>query len=213
MITKKRIALCIFSVCFLLTFSFGQHLEKKEYKSMVEALKNPEKVFRLNLSNQAVKIKPEDWRKFINLEYLNLKNDHLKEFPIEITSLKNLKQIDLSGNDFMQLPQEFSNLINLEEIFLNEEKRMDLPKTLKVLAQLPNLKSLHLENDNLSSLPVEINSFKNLEKLYLNENKFKVVPKIESLDHLQYLDLKNNKINLKLQQEFENINFGFKINF
>jgi Leucine-rich repeat (LRR) protein len=192
---------------------FSQNNDKiKEYTSLSDALKEPEKVLRLNLSNQDINISNENWSKFINLEYLSLKNDHLKEIPSAISNIKSLKTIDLSNNDFTNLPEEFSNLTNLEEIYLNDEKNMNLPKTLSILSKLPKLKSLHLENDNLSVLPSEVLSFKNLESLYLNNNKFKEIPKLEALDHLKYLDLKDNNINPELQ-DMKNLNFGFKINF
>lgn len=114
------------TVLFILTTSIvvGQNSDKpKEFTSLSEALKNPEKVIRLNLSNQEMSVTNNDWSKFINLEYLSLKNDHLKEIPIGITKLVSLKTIDLSGNDFVKLPDEFSNLINLEELYLNDEKK------------------------------------------------------------------------------------------
>lgn len=188
--------------------------EDREINTIEEAIQNPEKVLRLNLSNQNIVLTNYDWSKFIHLEYLNLENDHLIEFPIGLTQLKSLKSINLSGNNFKKIPAEFSNLTNLEEIYLNNDQYLDFPKTLDILSKLPKLKTLHLENDNLKSLPEEIKAFKSLESLYLNNNKFKEVPKIQSLDHLKYLDLKNNNIKPELQlQETKDLNFGFKINF
>ncbi|WP_298135900.1 leucine-rich repeat domain-containing protein [Flavobacterium sp.] len=209
----RKIFSTIALLIVLLNSSFAQNIEtEKEFTTLNDALKNPEKVFRLNLSNQDISISSEQWLRFVNLEYLKLKNDHLKEIPIAITKIKSLKTIDLSGNDFTNLPEEFSNLTNLEEIYLNDENNMNLPKTLSILAKLPKLKSLHLENDNISKLPNEILSFKNLENLYLNQNNFKKIPEIQTLDHLKYLDLKDNNIKPELQ-DMKNLNFGFKINF
>ncbi len=215
----KTCSITLALICIFLNFhsSYSQETNtnietKKEYTNVEEALKNPEKVYRLNLGNQKISLTDNDWSKFINLEYLSLQNDHLTEIPLAITNLKTLKILDISGNDFKTLPIEFEKLVNLEELYLNNEKNINLPKTLAVLAQLPNLKTLHLENDNLSKLPAEILAFKNLENLYLNHNKLKQIPQVQTLDHLKYLDLNDNKIEPKLQ-DMKNLNFGFKINF
>lgn len=209
----KKILFTLALLVVLSNSSLAQNNDKeKEFTTLKEALISPEKVFRLNLSNQEINISSEQWSSFVNLEYLNLKGDHLQEIPIAITQLKSLKTIDLSGNDFTFLPKEFSNLTNLEEVFLNDEKNMNLPKTLSILSKLPKLKSLHLENDNLSALPSEVLRFKKLESLYLNNNKFKEIPKLDALNHLKYLDLKDNNIKPELQ-DMKNLNFGFIINF
>jgi Leucine-rich repeat (LRR) protein len=193
------------------TSSFSQNIEtEKVYTNIDDALKNPEKVYKLNLSNQEVNLSNDQWKLFINLEYLNLKNDGLKQIPKEISNLKRLKVLDLSGNEFKELPSEFSNLYNLEELYLNDEKNLKLTETLNVLAKLPKLKSLHLENDNLEELPNEINKLKSLESLYLNENKFKSIPNLKPLDHLKFLDLRKNNVKPELLDQ-KNLNFGFKI--
>jgi Leucine-rich repeat (LRR) protein len=49
----------------------------KEFTEFEEALKFPEKVYRLNLSNQSFKEFPREISKFKNLEYLSLRNDNL----------------------------------------------------------------------------------------------------------------------------------------
>lgn len=207
----KNIFKGIVLLLLVCTSSFSQNIEtEKVYTNIDEALKNPEKVYRLNLSNQEINLSNEQWKLFINLEYLNLKNDGLKQIPKEISNLKRLKILDLSGNEFNELPREFSNLNNLEELYLNDEKNLKLSETLKVLAKLPKLKSLHLENDNLKELPNEINKLKSLESLYLNENKFKTIPNLKPLDHLKFLDLRKNDLKPELLDQ-KNLNFGFKI--
>lgn len=207
----KNIFKGIVLLLLVCTSSFSQNIEtEKVYTNIDEALKNPEKVYRLNLSNQEINLSNEQWKLFINLEYLNLKYDGLKQIPKEISNLKRLKILDLSGNEFNELPSEFSNLNNLEELYLNDEKNLKLSETLKVLAKLPKLKSLHLENDNLEELPNEINKLKSLESLYLNENKFKTIPNLKPLDHLKFLDLRKNDLKPELLDQ-KNLNFGFKI--
>lgn len=191
--------------------SIAQNIEKeKVYTNIDDALKNPEKVYNLNLSNQEINLSNDQWKLFVNLENLNLKNDGLKQIPKELSNLKRLKILDISGNEFNELPNEFSNLYNLEELYLNNEKNLKLSDALKILAKLPKLKSLHLENDNLEELPSEINKLKSLENLYLNENKLKSIPNLKPLDHLKFLDLRKNNLKPELLDQ-KNLNFGFKI--
>lgn len=214
--TKSALTIVLFTLFYQVVVSqsnIDSTLIKKEYSNLEEALKNPEKVYRLNLSNQNIEFPNEVWSKFINLEFLSFNNNHLKEIPKEISILKSLKTLDLSGNDFKTLPKSFSELSNLEELFLNDEKNMKLYDNIEIISLLPHLRVLHLENDNLSNLPKNIFKLTNLESLFLNRNNFKQIPKdIKGLDHLQYLDLNENKIKPELQ-DLKNMNFGFKINF
>lgn len=203
-------------ICQTTTDSKNKH---KEYTSLEEALKNPEKVYNLNLSNQKNVVVPKEaWAKFTNLETLSFKNDDLKEIPQEIGDLPNLKVLDLSGNDFTDLPQSLRKLNHLEELYLNEEKNLFLNPNNPVLNLPLNLKILHLENDDLKKLPKEIYELKKLEQLFLNDNNFNEIPKeMNSLKKLKQLDFHNNKIPQQLQQQQEalilNQNFGFKIIF
>lgn len=187
---------------------------KKEYSSLDDALKSPENVYRLNLSNQKI-VMPSDsvWSRFVNLEYLSLKNDHLTSLPPEFGSLKKLRVLDLSGNDFKVLPQSLSGLESLTELYLNDEKEMDINRSLSVIESLPNLRILHLENDNLGSIPENLFRLKNLDTLYLNNNEFKQMPmELESFRNLKYLDLHDNKYRLDNRNVREE-RFGFKVNF
>ncbi|MCE2962365.1 MAG: leucine-rich repeat domain-containing protein [Chitinophagales bacterium] len=171
----------------------------KEYNNLEDALKNPEKVYRLNLSNQKIKF-PSDsiWSKFSNLEYLSLKNDHLQEIPSGIGNLRKLKTLDLGGNDFKYLPSSFSKLSNLSEIYLNDDKNLDINQSFSVLKDLPQLKILHLENDLLKKLPKSILFLDKIEYLYLNNNELKEFPsELIQLKNLKYLDLHDNKFRLK----------------
>jgi Leucine-rich repeat (LRR) protein len=188
---------------------------KKEFTSLEEALKTPENVYNLNLSNQNVIIPKDAWAKFVNLEILSFKNDHLKEIPKEVGFLKNLKVLDLSGNDFTSLPKSLSNLDHLEELYLNDEKYLQFNSNKKTLNLPKNLRVLHMEFDNLNYVPKEVYELKKLESLFLNNNNFKELPKdLKGLNNLKQLDFHDNKIPNQLKDEqFKNQNFGFKIIF
>lgn len=216
---KKQIGAILF-VLFVNVHLNAQvkHLDSSnvnmEFTNLEDALKNPEKVYRLNLSNQKIKFPADSvWSKFSNLEYLSLKNDHLKEIPVGIGNLKNLKTLDLSGNDFKVLPNSFSNLTNLRELYLNDEKKMDVNQSLIVLKDLPRLSILHLENDNLKSIPSNIFLMRNLEALYLNDNRISSIPQeLKKLDNLKYLDLHQKKLK-PASQDMMSPSHGFKIRF
>lgn len=188
--------------------------QKEEFTNIEEALKAPDKVYRLNLTEKQVEFIPDSmWDKFQNLEYLSLKNDHLREIPEGIGYLKNLKVLDLSGNDFKVLPNSFSNLYNLNEIYLNDEKNMNVEASIDVIKDLPNLRILHLENDNLKKIPTSLLRLQNLEALYINNNKFKKVPlELGELKNLKFVDIHDNKFKLNLNG-IDNQSFGYKMRF
>ncbi len=186
---------------------------KKEFISLDEALKSPEDVYRLNLSDQDIEASDIVWSSFTNLQYLSLKNDHLKQIPSGLGALKSLKVLDLSGNDFEVLPSSFANLTNLQELFLNDDKYLNFGKNIPILSALPNLTSLHIENDGLESLPKDIFRLSHLESLYINNNKFKELPKeLKSLKELQFVDIHGNKFKLP-EQDMSKKDFGLRVRF
>lgn len=201
---KMKIQFLLYSLTVLLTVgvqsrAMGQSSEAllidKEYNQWEEALKAPEKVYRLNLSNQDITDFQRELPKFINLRYLSLRNDKLNGVPIEIFKLQNLRVLDLGGNTFRELPSEFSQLQNLEELYLDNDKNLDLPKNINVLRKLPRLKILHLENDGIQKLPRNIRKLSQLEQLYLANNQLRDIPiEIKGLKKLKYLELNQNNI-------------------
>jgi Leucine-rich repeat (LRR) protein len=185
----------------------------REFTSLDEALRNPEEVYRLNLSGQTVQLSDSLWSKFTNLQYLSLKNDGLREIPEGIGSLRSLKVLDLSGNDFKELPPTFVNLTNLEELFLNEERNLKLEKSIPILSQLPSLRLLHLENNALKKLPKNVFMLNRIESLYLNKNRFSELPQeLKSLKNLNFVDFHDNEPPLPMQ-ELQTERFGIKIGF
>ena len=212
-------ALYIFFVnCFLFGSSIviGQTVDstqyKKVYTNFTEALKEPAKVYRLNLSKMPIDSFPIDLSKFKNLQYLCLNNDQIEFIPREIEHLQNLKGLELVGENLKTLPTEFSDLKNLEEIYLNVNKKTDFTQNVNVLSTIPKLTILHLENGELVELPGNFSILTHLEKLYLNDNKLTDVPEqINGLNNLKYLDMQRNKIPPIKMSNYQN--FGLRVKF
>jgi Leucine-rich repeat (LRR) protein len=205
--------------CFLISGKtcFGQSVDSpqidKEYTVLSEALKEPDKVFRLNLSNQTFDDFTIGLSKFKNLKYLSLRNDHLTTIPAEIGALKNLKVLDLGGNNFQILPEEFIKLQNLEELYMDEDKNLLLSKDFDILGKLPKLKILHLERNNIDKLPKNIDKLTHLESLYLTNNLLHFIPpQVKKMKNLKYLEIRLNPLplNLHLNQLHDT---GLKIKF
>jgi hypothetical protein len=171
MITKSIKA--VFTILILLSVHYqvvAQKLlgetelaEAKEYTSMADALKEPDKVLKLSLSG--VNTVPADITKLPNLQVLivsgtqldlkqiisqvsglpiqelYVRECQLSALPPEIAKLQNLKQLDLSFNKYTTLPAEMAQLAKLQTLNLLENQFADAEKD-KVKKMLPNTKVL-----------------------------------------------------------------------
>ena len=70
----------------------------KTYRSLEEALREPDEVYYLDLSNKNLAQVPSDILRFHSLKSLYLNFNKLTDLPEDITELKNLETIDLTGN-------------------------------------------------------------------------------------------------------------------
>lgn len=185
----------------------------KKFMRLEDALKNPQIVLELDLSDQQLQVPDSIWTLFTNLKHLSLRNDHLKVIPKTIGDLESLETLDISGNDFITLPRTFEKLINLKELYLNDEKYFVLKESVPILSKMTKLKVLHFENDNLKSLPSNIFMLSQIESLYLNNNKFDHVPKgLKRLSNLNYLDFQGNNFMEPSPAKYDE-EFGFTIRF
>lgn len=97
----------------------------KTYRSLTEALKEPEKVCYLDLSNNNLTELPPQVLQFNNLHSLYLNNNKLKTLPEGIKSLKQLKLIDLTGN-----PIRLEEVEKIRELLPNTDVGLIIPMDL-----------------------------------------------------------------------------------
>ena len=108
----------------------------KTYYSLKEALKDPLKIYKLDLSYQKLEKLPKEIENLNNLQRLSLWRNHLKALPREIGKLNNLQRLELGGNQLKALPKEIGNLKNLKKLYLRNNKLSEKEKE-KVKKLLP----------------------------------------------------------------------------
>jgi Leucine-rich repeat (LRR) protein len=143
------------------------------YTSLSEAMKNPDKVIKLELRKKKLKKFPEEIFKFKNLQYLDLSKNSIKEIPAEIDSLKYLQILILSKNELETLPKEIGELKMLQYLNVNQNELTSLPAQ---IGSLTNLKNLDLWSNNVDSFPSEM---KYLKKLLVLDLRVILIPDAE----------------------------------
>lgn len=134
------------------------------FTSLEEALKNPEKVIKLELRKKKLKSFPIDILKFKNLQYLDLSKNDIKEIPAEIEQLKNLQYFSISKNSLEALPIQIGELENLYYLNANQNELTVIPYQ---IGKLSKLKYLDLWSNNIENFPNELKDLKSLKVLDL----------------------------------------------
>ncbi|MCS6820588.1 MAG: leucine-rich repeat domain-containing protein [Microscillaceae bacterium] len=184
------------------------------FKQLAQALKNPDQVYILDLSQQSLKEFPKEVLQLKRLQKLILHTNQIRTLPNEIAQLANLQFLDLYNNQINTLPQELAQLKYLTYIDLGKNRFKKFPQ---VLAQMPQLKylmlyanpikclqanfspdnSLHtlrLGSTKLKKFPQEITQCGQLRELYLPDNQLKKLPQnFANLSQLEHLVLENNR--------------------
>ena len=123
------------------------------YTDLQTALKNPEKVVKLELRKQKFKTFPPEIWQFPNLQYLDLSKNQITEVPDSISKLKNLQVLHLSRNKIEFLPREIGDLTNLMILDINQNELTSIPPQ---IGKLKKLKYLDLWSNNISIFPEEL---------------------------------------------------------
>lgn len=153
--------------------SFGQ---KTGFTDLDEALKDPEIVQWLHLSNQT-------------------KYSNSKELPAKLSECKNLHKIYFGWHKNFDLPKLFKLLSQLPKLDTLEMYACDIKKIPKEIGLLTNVKCLNLTLNDISEISPEIKKLKLLECLGVSSNKLVSLPEeIGELSNLTQLILTDNDI-------------------
>jgi Leucine-rich repeat (LRR) protein len=148
--------------------------------SISDAMKDPDKVIKLELRKKRLKTFPKEIFQFKNLQYLDLSKNNIVEIPASISELKNLQVLILSKNEIETLPKEIGSLKMLQIFNVNQNDLTSLPPE---IGDLTNLKNMDLWSNNVDKFPTEIRNLKNLLVLDL---RVILIPDAEQ-DRLQAL--------------------------
>ena len=190
----NKIILRVFSrsvlICFL-SFVFSKQLDAQlldsvtiwkmeAFTNLDSALKNPDKVIKLNLKRKHLKTFPPEIFKFKNLQYLDVSKNSIKEIPEGIGELIQLQYFTCNKTGLERLPKEIGLLKNLRYININQNELEGLPP------QFGNLASLEIADmwsNNLADFPETLINLKALKVLDLRN----ILLSDEQQNHLQEL--------------------------
>lgn len=134
------------------------------FTSIQEALKQPEKVVKLELRRNKLKEVPPEVFLFKNLQYLDLSKNSIKVLPPEIDSLQALQILILKKNDLVTLPKQIGHLKNLIVLDVSQNDLVTLPPQ---IGDLENLEVLELWDNDLGDFPEQMAYLFKLKELYL----------------------------------------------
>ena len=201
-------------------FSLSELYTIKSFRSLDEALKQPDSVYKLILFGKTYDWVPDEVYSFKYLNTLELSKNNLSTLPNYIGDMIYLQGLYLSENEFTDIPNVIYCLPNLKRLRFGDNKFEFIPKKLlekkcleelyfggNQIGELPDeifnmlqIKVIDLNNNKISDLKPNVSRLKNLEVLILKNNQLKNIPfeELLSLENLRILNLKGNNISFKI---------------
>jgi Leucine-rich repeat (LRR) protein len=141
----------------------------QEFYSLASALKNPDKVFRLQLSKKKLKTVPEEIRQFKNLNALDLGRNKLKELPAWMGELKYMQEFHAPKNKLREMPAVVCKWKHLKRLDLHQNEITGL---IGCMGGLKELTSLDLWSNELEDFPDGVSGMKALKFMDLRVIQF-----------------------------------------
>lgn len=141
----------------------------RTFRGIESAMKDPLKVFRLDLSRGKLKAVPEEIRAMKNLNALDLSRNKLRTLPAWIGELGYMQELRVSRNKLMAFPDVICSFVHLKRLDLSRNALPGLPACMGALAELV---SLDLWSNDLVDFPPELEGMKALRFLDLRAIEF-----------------------------------------
>lgn len=158
----------------LILLFLGFYLFKvTEFTDLQLALKTPEKVEFLNLSNQNLKTLPKELKSLPALEILWLQKNPVLDLASScevLISIPLLRAIVISENNVTDIPECLQNIHTLRVLDVSENPNLNVSRLIQIIENMPELEVLSMTSCNLTTLPPEIVKIKHLKKIYLMDN-------------------------------------------
>jgi hypothetical protein len=122
------------------------------FRSLSEALRQPELVQTLLLGNSQLETLPPELFSFVTLEHLDLYLNRLTTLPPQVSALTSLRWLDLRFNQVESLPPELSRLPRLESINLAENRLTEIPEW---VAHMPALRVFYVAGNPIGAASLE----------------------------------------------------------
>ena len=141
----------------------------KEYYSIASALKEPDKVFRLQLTKKKYKVLPEEIRQFKNLNALDIGKNKLKELPEWLGELRYMQEFHAPQNKFREMPAVVCKWPHLKRLDMHQNEIAGL---LPCMGELTEVVSLDLWSNDLGEFPEELKGMEALRFMDLRVIQF-----------------------------------------
>jgi Leucine-rich repeat (LRR) protein len=141
----------------------------RTFRSLERALKNPDEVYRLDLSGTKLKEVPEEVRQLRNLNALDLGNNKIKRLPDWFGELTYMQDLRLARNKLTEVPASICSMDHLKRLDMSRNALRSLPAC---MGKLVELVSLDLWSNDLSDFPEELSGMRSLRFLDLRAIQF-----------------------------------------
>lgn len=141
----------------------------KEFYSIASALKEPDKVYRLQLTKKKYKVLPEEIRQFKNLNALDIGKNKLKELPGWLGELVYMQEFHAPQNKFREMPSVVCKWPHLKRLDMHQNEITGL---LPCMGELTEVVSLDLWSNDLEDFPDELKGMEALRFMDLRVIQF-----------------------------------------